>query len=128
HSQHQSSNDALARLRAEHQLVIVPQVLYEFWAVVTRPVVNNGLGMTVAEASVVVSDLKLLFPVLRDERAIFAHWEQLVTSLNIKGKQSHDARLAAAMQRHTITHLLTFNSADFTRFPFITTISPIDVA
>jgi predicted nucleic acid-binding protein len=27
------------------QLCIVPQNMYEFWAVATRPLTNNGLGM-----------------------------------------------------------------------------------
>ena len=35
---------AALRLRGE-SLVVVPQVLYEFWAVCTRPLAQNGLGM-----------------------------------------------------------------------------------
>jgi hypothetical protein len=34
----------------------------------------------------------------------------------VQGKQAHDARLVAAMQRHGPSHLLTFNTADFQRY------------
>ena len=51
HAQHQTSVDATDALRQRgHDLVIVPQVLYEFWSVATRPIEQNGLGMGPAEA------------------------------------------------------------------------------
>lgn len=38
HAQHQASIDAIDALRKlGHDLAIVPQVLYEFWSVATRP-------------------------------------------------------------------------------------------
>jgi predicted nucleic acid-binding protein len=118
----------MARLKQhQHELVLVPQVLYEFWVVVTRPIASNGLGMTPSDATAHVVLMRSLFRLLRDERAIYEIWEQLVGSLQIKGKPAHDARLAAAMQRHGITHLLTFNTADFTRFAFVTTFDPAAV-
>jgi predicted nucleic acid-binding protein len=121
HAHHQSSVAATDLLRKRgNKLVIVPQVLYESWAVATRPVELNGLGMSPAA-------LRRLFRLLRDERAVFDTWEQLVLSLEIKGKQAHDARLAAAMQRHEISHLLTFNAPDFKRYSFIGLLNPDDV-
>ena len=46
HAHYQSSVDSIDILRRMgHELTIVPQVLYEFWSVATRPIVNNGLGM-----------------------------------------------------------------------------------
>ena len=52
HRQYAEARDAVRSLnRRGHDLVIVPQNLYEFWAVATRPVANNGLGMTPAEAA-----------------------------------------------------------------------------
>ena len=128
HPQSSTSSEAVELLEdRNHELVIVPQVLYEFWAVATRPAENNGLGMTVSAALVQLQELKDLFRLLRDERAIYEIWEQLISSLQIKGKPAHDARLAAAMQRHGITHLLTFNTADFTRFGFVTPCDPAAV-
>lgn len=128
HAHHQASVDAIDALRQRrHELVTVPQVLYEFWSVATRPAANNGLGMTPADAHGELSTIQRLFPLLRDERAIFPLWEQLVFSLEVRGKQAHDARLAAAMQRHGVTHILTFNTIDFARFPIVTALLPMDV-
>ncbi|MDP5018828.1 MAG: hypothetical protein NWQ43_16260 [Dolichospermum sp.] len=39
----------------------------------------------------------------------------------------HDARLAAAMVAHNITHLLTFNVDDFKRFSEIVVVDPRSV-
>ena len=50
-----------------------------------------------------------------------------MTRLSVKGKQAHDARLAAAMLRHSVTHLLTYNTSDFQRYPEITALSPVSV-
>jgi predicted nucleic acid-binding protein len=99
-------------------------VLYEFWSVATRPVPQNGLGMTPSEARAEVQAIRQLFRLLRDERAIYAIWEDLVATIGVQGKQAHDARLVAAMQRHSITHILTFNASDFVRYPLISILTP----
>lgn len=128
HSHHQSSLSAVDLLRQkEHDLCVVPQILYEFWSVATRPIENNGLGMTPADAHSEVILIQKLFHLLRDERGVYAHWEQLVSSHGVRGKQAHDARIAAAMQRHSVTHLLTFNTTDFARFSFVTAVSPVSI-
>jgi hypothetical protein len=41
--------------------------------------------------------------------------------------QVHDARLVAVMRVHGLTHVLTFNPTDFTRYPGITVVRPQDV-
>jgi predicted nucleic acid-binding protein len=46
--------------------------------------------------------------------------------VGVQGKQAHDARLVAAMKRHSINQILTFNTADFARYAEITAISPLD--
>ena len=41
---------AVATLRAQGEtLGIVPQSVYEFWVVATRPIANNGLGLSSGE-------------------------------------------------------------------------------
>jgi predicted nucleic acid-binding protein len=113
--------------KAGVELCVVPQVVYEFWVVATRPMSSNGLGMTTADAE---NSLKLLlegFTLRLDERGIFRHWQSLVSLYDVKGKSAHDARLVAAMQRHGLTRILTYNTADFTRYPGIDVISPPDV-
>ena len=110
-----------------HECVIVPQVLYEYWVVATRPRDNNGLGMTVAKADAAVSQCMAVFRLLLDERGIFSHWRDLVAGKDVKGKNAHDARLVAAMQRHGLTELLTFNKPDFVRFTAINVFTPAEV-
>lgn len=111
----------------QNQPRIVPQVLYEYWAVATRATESNGLGFTVEDAQRMLSDLRELFPPLRDERGILERWEELVVKHKCQGKVAHDTRLVAAMVRHQITHLLTFNVDDFARFDEITAVTPTAV-
>jgi predicted nucleic acid-binding protein len=110
-----------------HECVIVPQVLYEYWVVATRPTEQNGLGMNVADAKAAMLQWMTVFRLLLDERGIFAYWRDLVATNEVKGKNAHDARLVAAMQRHGVTELLTFNKGDFARFSTINAFAPADV-
>jgi len=49
HSQHSLAFQAVDIVKARgEQVCLVAQVVYEFWAVATRPVGENGLGLTVA--------------------------------------------------------------------------------
>lgn len=105
-------------------LSIFPQNLIEFWAVATRPVINNGLGFSIAKAEEEIVSLKTLFALLPDTPEIFPEWEKIVLQYRVSGKQAHDARLVAAMRVHNLTYLLTFNTTDFKRFSFITAVSP----
>jgi hypothetical protein len=50
-----------------------------------------------------------------------------VSHYAVSGKNAHDARLVAAMHIHRLGQLLTFNCADFHRFPGITVLSPDQV-
>ena len=124
-------NDAVAALELlrdqGHELRTVPQNLYEYWVVATRPLADNGLGLAANEATPHLEKIKLFFPLLRDERAILERWEALVSTHGIHGKTAHDARLVAAMERHGLTHILTFNEKDFRRFPDITVLTPDEV-
>ena len=47
HPKNAMAADAVARILDEGERVhILPQNAYEFWVVATRPVINNGLGMS----------------------------------------------------------------------------------
>ena len=107
-----------------HEPMLVPQVLYEFWVVATRPVANNGLEMTVAETDADLAKFCARFEIIDDSDAIFATWRDLVTRYAVVGKLAHDARLVAAMICHGITHILTFNDQDFFRFSEIVVVNP----
>lgn len=125
HSMYSVSRSAVRSLLSQGEdLCIVPQNLYEFWVVATRPAGENGLGLNAKQAASEFVSIKRITSLLRDERAIVQEWERLVENHNVIGKRAHDARLVAAMHRHKITHILTFNSRDFSRFPGITALPP----
>jgi predicted nucleic acid-binding protein len=109
------------------ELCAIAQNLIEFWAVATRPIAANGLGLTVVEAALELTKLKVTFTVLPDTADILTEWEQLVVNHQVLGKQVYDARLVAAMKVNSVTHLLTFNTADFKRYDGITVVSPSSV-
>jgi hypothetical protein len=100
HALHSVAVAALDALNeAGNELRIVPQVIYEFWAIATRPIAENGLGFSVDDTKERLQRFKTLFPPLRDERGMLEPWEKLVVDYSVKGKPTHDARLVAAMQR-----------------------------
>ena len=111
-------------------LQVVPQNMVEFWVVATRPQAVNGLGLSVAEADIERRRLELLFPLLPDLPDLYSRWADLVNKFGVSGKPSHDARIVAAMLTHGVTHILTFNGADFRRYaPLgIVVVDPVNVA
>lgn len=129
HPQLETARAAIKALSAQgRELHIVPQNLVELWVVATRPLEQNGLGMTPAAAALELTRLKSIFVLLPETPAIYPVWESLVTQHQVSGKPSHDARLVAAMLVHGLTAVLTFDRSGFSRFPGIEVIHPDDVA
>ena len=123
--QYPTANSAVVVLRGQgFELRTIPQSYYEFWVVATRPLANNGLGLSAQETSAELAKLENFFPVLTDTPGLFAEWRALVVAHDCKGKVAHNARIVAAMRTHSLTHLLTFNVADFARFPGLTILDP----
>ena len=128
HAMHKEARDAVANLQRQGEdLVLVPQVIYEYWVVATRPLASNGLELTATIASKAIDNFSSIFQLLRDERGIYTIWKDLVVASVVMGKNAHDTRLVAAMLRHDIKSILTFNTADFKRFIQIEAIHPGDV-
>ncbi len=128
HPMQSVADTAINRLlnRAE-TVFVLPQSLYEFWVMATRPAASNDFGMSIKEATTKIADFEMLLTLQPDRPEIYAEWKRLVTQHAVMGKPAHDARIAAAMKVHGITHLLTFNGGDFKRFQEITIVSPIEV-
>ncbi len=117
HAEYEVTLDALASLRDQgHSLAMVPQGGYEYYVVATRPPDQNGLGLTSSEAIHDLDDRLGLFKLLRDERSVFASWRRVIEEYAVHGKAAHDARIGAAMLKHHVDCLLTFNVRDFTRY------------
>ena len=115
-------------LRRGERLIVVPQNLYEFWAVATRPpgappAGGNGLGMTPAQAGHWLRFFQRRFMLLPDREELSRLWQTLVEAHGVTGFRAHDVRLAAAMQSYGITRLLTFNAAHFRGLP-VTILDP----
>ena len=128
HPQHEVAKRAVDVLLDRREVVcLIPQVLYEFWVVATRPVEQNGLGLSTGAAHAEIARLERVFPVLLDSPELFAEWKRLVTHYDVKGKNAHDARIVAAMKVHAVTMLLSFNTQDFNRFTEIRLVSPQEV-
>jgi predicted nucleic acid-binding protein len=116
---------ALARL-AEGGAVLyyTHQNIAEFWNVATRPVDRNGFGLTVAEVEQETRVIEKGMVLLPDSEAVYHEWRRLVLAHSVSGVQVHDARLAAAMRVHRVTHLLTLNPDDFKRYTHLTAVHP----
>lgn len=94
-------------------LHITAQNSVEFRNLATRPKILNGLGLSIVDAETKSAVFEATFPLLVETPAINPAWKALVQALGVIGKQVHDARLVAVCHVHGVTHLLTFNVADF---------------
>jgi len=111
------AEEALDELRRRDEVLnVTSQNLVEFWAVITRPIHENGLGFTTTQAIAELQALKRFFALL-PEVPLHEQWERLVGTHSVSGKNTHDARLVAAMIVHGVNAILTFNVQDFTRYP-----------
>jgi predicted nucleic acid-binding protein len=118
HAHHRVASEAIQRLLgAQHEVAVVPQNLYEFWVVLTRPAKANGFDYSTQVADAEIRKHRQVFGLLADVPAIFDRWQRLVVQFDVKGKTAHDARLVASMLVHGADAILTFNGADFARYP-----------
>jgi predicted nucleic acid-binding protein len=121
HDHHGAAVAATMRLiESGETLHVATQSIAEFWAVATRPVAQNGLGLNVALASSAIVEIERTFELLlSDEAMVYPHWKRLVVEHRVTGQRIFDARLVAVMRAHGIARLLTFNGADFSGFGIV---------
>ena len=123
--QHKLVDAALSRLAGQGtSLYFTHQNIAELWNAMTRPVARNGLGLTVAEVERQVQAIEAGMSLLPDSDAVYREWRRIVVNCNMSGVQVHDARLAASMQVHGVSHILTLNVTDFSRFKGLTAVHP----
>jgi predicted nucleic acid-binding protein len=96
--------------------------------VATRPVSQNGLGLSIREETSELMRLKSLFPLLPDTPAIYPVWESLVIQYQVSGKPAQDARLVAAMRVDGLATILTFDKTGFSRYAGVEVVHPADGA
>src|SRR6266566_9747595 len=123
--QHMLVDAALARLAGQGTtLFCAHHNIAELWNAMTRPIARNGLGLTVADADLVVQAIESGMSLLPDNEAVYRESRRIVVQYGVSGVQVHDARLAAAMYVHHVDHLLTLNVADFSRLTGLTAVHP----
>ena len=127
--QHQIVDTALAQLASQGtRFHYTHQNIAELWNAMTRPAARNGLGLTVAEAEREVRTIETGMVLLPDSEAVYWEWRRIVLQHGVSGVQVHDARLAAAMYVHGVSHILTLNVADFSRFSGLTAVHPSNLS
>jgi predicted nucleic acid-binding protein len=127
--QHIQAREALNRLAGDsHRLCVTSQNLIELWTVYTRPIDVNGLGLSPAQTERILARVEHSLVRLGDSDDVYPEWRKLVALHAVSGKKAHDARLVAAMNVHRIVQILTFNVADFARYPSISVIEPSSIA
>ena len=97
-------------------MMVVTQNLIEFWNVSTRPAAQNGMGRTPPEAERLLRMVERVFWRFPTVPSTYSEWRRIVVSYGVSGGKVHDAHLVAAMYAHSFTHILTLNTADFTRY------------
>ena len=107
--QHAQVRAAVRKLVERHDdLLISTQNIAEFCNVATRPIDNNGFGISPSAAiELFERDVESIVGVLVETDQLHAQLKRLVVTYQVIGKQVHDVRLAAMM--------LTWNVKIFSR-------------
>ena len=100
----------------ERRLALTPQIVREYFAVATRPVQANGLGLpsenAVANIEQFLEDMELLDETLPTTSRLL----DLLIQRPATGKQVHDANIVAVAVTHKASTIVTDNIAHFLRF------------
>lgn len=107
---------ALLQQQPQTEFCYFLQNLAEFWNTCTRPADKNGYGFSIANTDRRAQAIESFCIYLPDTQQVCDEWRQLVVTHSVSGAQVHDAKLAAGMKAHGITHLLTLNKRDFLRY------------
>ncbi len=127
-AEHAEVVNALEHLiRRGHELCISMQVAAEFWVVATRDADKNGLGLTTAQAGRETRTILDTYTLIFDAQHVPSIWIDLCIRNAVRGRQAHDARLAALMLAQGITHIISLNKTDFVRYSEITCLLPSEV-
>ncbi len=123
---HLAVRKCLRTLRlAGDRLAAAPQSVAEFWNVSTRPATaRGGYGLSIADTEHRLRIIERLCDVIPDSPNLYTVWRQLVVTHAVKGAQVHDARLVAWMKTQAVAQIITFNTADFARYPGIVAKDP----
>jgi len=125
--QHEESRAFVDTARnGDFPAVLVPQVLLEFYAVVTGNRVEHPLAPETALEEVKI--LRSVFPVLEASSDALERLNEILSRHpSIRGGNVFDAWLVAQMKSLGIPVICTYNTADFTRYDDITAAAPGEI-
>lgn len=122
---YQSVRQALRLLLRRHETRFVSlQNLAEFWNVATRPLGQNGYGLSVEQAHRRLRWIERYCQVVTEDHRSFEIWKSLLVTHSLTGVAVHDARLVSVMLARHIPDILTLNLRDFRRYGDISAIMP----
>ena len=114
-------------IRQKDAVFFCSQNIAEFWNVATRPVDQNGFGLSPEEVLQEVSSIEKLLTLLPDIPAVYTVWKEIVGEHKVQGVRVYDARLVAIMNVYAVESVLTFNTDDFKRYRSITALHPSSI-
>jgi len=111
---------------ANARLCVSPQVLAEFYAVMTNPR-RVSAPFASDEALAEIGKIRSLpgLTVLPVPLDVVDRWVALLRQHPVTGRQVFDAQLVATMLGNGITRLYTFNRTDFERFTGLEILTPV---
>lgn len=122
---HQQARDKLDQLWEQGaELYISQQVIREYLVNTTRPQTYSP-ALPIKGVLQQVQRLQESFIVLHEIPSVLETLLRLAGTVQMGGKQIHDANIAATMLAHGIPTLLTHNVSDFARFSTYITVVPL---
>jgi hypothetical protein len=90
---------------------LTPQVFIEFRNVATRPLVLNGLGLSITKAEAEAAGFEAKFSLLTETPDIYPVWKALVTALGVIGKHPRCSWgcCLPCPQNHALAHVQCFS-------------------
>jgi predicted nucleic acid-binding protein len=114
---HESSRVFLEKaVLGDYRLFACGQVFREYLVVATRPIIDNGFGLSPVEACENVQTFQTVIQILDETSSSLKELVSLVKQHKLKGKRIHDANLVAVMRVHGLNHIKTWNPKDFSPF------------
>ena len=80
--------------------------------------------MRPAEAKEIILKIEATYRLLPEGPRVYTVWKSLASKYSVSGTKVHDTRLVASALVHSVTKILTFNTADFRRYSEIEVLDP----
>lgn len=109
-----------------NELLISPQILREYANATLRNAIFQKLDLKSSIEDVIwnIARFRRDFEVLPESPEVFENWLRLLPALTTN-RDIFDFNIAATLQAHQISHILTHNVSDFSKFSSWLTVLPL---